>query len=114
MTALPAHTESQMSNRFWRRTVLLLALGLAAHAAAQSVSVSSPPQPTAPQVWTWDAVKDRFQLYNATLLAGKLNIDELKADEITAHLRPNPNLALLSDQIDPFNAGPDHGPFAYW
>ncbi|MGA9131513.1 MAG: TolC family protein [Candidatus Sulfotelmatobacter sp.] len=51
---------------------------------------------------------------NPTLLAGKLNISEFQADEITAHLRPNPNLALLADQIDPFQGGPDHGPFAYW
>jgi cobalt-zinc-cadmium efflux system outer membrane protein len=28
-------------------------------------------------------------------------------------LRPNPNLGLLADQIDPFNGGPSHGPFSY-
>jgi cobalt-zinc-cadmium efflux system outer membrane protein len=58
-------------------------------------------------------VKDRFEVDNPTLLAGKLNIDELKAEEITANLRPNPNLQLNADQIDPFNSGPSHGPFAY-
>jgi outer membrane protein, heavy metal efflux system len=71
-------------------------------------------QPGLSQPWTWEQVKDRFELDNPTLLAGKFNIDELKAEEITAHLRPNPGLTLLSDQIDPFNVGPDHGPFAYW
>ena len=65
------------------------------------------------KAWTWERVKDRLELNNPTLLAGKLNISEFQADEITAHLRPNPNLTLLSDQIDPFNAGPNHGPFAY-
>ena len=36
-----------------------------------------------------------------------------KAQEITAFLRPNPNLGLLSDQIDPFNVGPSHGALAF-
>ena len=90
-------------------------VGVAAVAVAQQ-SASPPASQPAPamRAWTWDNVKDRFEQNNPTLLAGKLNIDELKADELTAHFRPNPNLALLSDQIDPFNAGPDHGPFAYW
>src|SRR5579862_1607699 len=66
-----------------------------------------------PEGMTWEEVKDRLELNNPTLLAGKLNISEFQADEITAHLRPNPNLTLLSDQIDPFNVGPNHGPFAY-
>jgi len=87
--------------------------------AAQAVAQAAPPAnqsapQAAPRAWTWEQVKERLELNNPTLLAGKLNISELQADEITAHLRPNPNLALLSDQIDPFNAGPDHGAFAYW
>jgi len=55
------------------------------------------------QVWTWDQVKEQFQLNNTTLLASKLNIDELKAQEITAHLRPNPDFTLTADgtQISP-------------
>ncbi len=62
---------------------------------------------TAPQVWTWDQVKDRFEIHNTTLMAGRLNIDELKADEITAHLRPNPDFTLSADgtQITPSNSG---------
>jgi cobalt-zinc-cadmium efflux system outer membrane protein len=64
---------------------------------------SSPQNST--QVWTWENVKDRFELNNTTLLAGKLNIDELKAEEITAHLRPNPDFTLSADgtQITPSN-----------
>jgi cobalt-zinc-cadmium efflux system outer membrane protein len=62
---------------------------------------------------TWDQVKDRFEMNNPTLLAGKLNIDELQAQEITAHLRPNPGLTLLTDQVAPFSAGQPHGAFAY-
>jgi len=63
---------------------------------------------------TWDEVKARFESDNPTLRAGKLGVDESRAEETTAYLRPNPNLALLSDQIDPFPDGPSHGPFAYW
>src|SRR6202044_3334219 len=80
--------------------------------AAPSANQSAPK--AAPQLWTWEQVKERLELNNPTLVAGKLNISELQADQITAHLRPNPNLGLLSDQIDPFNVGPGHGPFAYW
>jgi len=63
---------------------------------------------------TWDEVKARFESDNPTLRAGKLGVDESRAEETTAYLRPNPSLALLSDQIDPFPDGPSHGPFAYW
>ncbi|MGA3106669.1 MAG: TolC family protein [Terriglobales bacterium] len=69
---------------------------------------------SAQQPLTWDQVRQRFEQNNPTLLAGKLNIDESKAQEITAYLRPNPNLTLLSDQIDPFGGGPNHGPFSYY
>jgi outer membrane protein, heavy metal efflux system len=106
-------------------TVLCAGAGIvAAQAAPQTTQpgMQAPPQSTSQttlqstphRAWTWEQVKDRLQLNNPTLLAGKLNINELQADEITAHLRPNPNLALLSDQIDPFPGGPAHGPFAFW
>jgi cobalt-zinc-cadmium efflux system outer membrane protein len=101
--------ELAMHSR-WLRVSAALALGVA------SLCAQTAPQAVAPadaQVWTWDQVKKRFEGNNPTLLAGKLNIDELKADEITAHLRPNPSVQLNADQIDPFNNGPAHGPFAY-
>jgi outer membrane protein, heavy metal efflux system len=68
---------------------------------------------SAQQTLTWEQVRLRFQLNNPTLLADKLNIDDSKAQEITAYLRPNPSLSLLSDQITPFNVGPSHGALAY-
>jgi cobalt-zinc-cadmium efflux system outer membrane protein len=54
---------------------------------------------------TWQEIRDQFEAANPTLLAGRLNIDELKAEEITAHLRPNPSLTLSADgtQITPSN-----------
>jgi outer membrane protein, heavy metal efflux system len=66
---------------------------------------------SAQQALTWEQVRLRFEQRNPTLLAGKLSIDESKAAEITAHLRPNPILALDVDQIDPFNGGPPHSTF---
>jgi outer membrane protein, heavy metal efflux system len=62
---------------------------------------------------TWQEVRDKFEAANPTLRAGQIGIDESRAQEITANLRPNPNLTILADQIDPFNGGPSHGPFAY-
>jgi outer membrane protein, heavy metal efflux system len=88
--------------------------GVLGMAAGLGWAQTAPPAPQpAPQAWTWEQVKERLELNNPTLLAGKLNISELQADEITAHLRPNPNLALLSDQIAPFNVGQPHGALAY-
>jgi len=62
---------------------------------------------------TWQEVRYKFETANPTLRAGQIAIDESRAQEITANLRPNPNLTILADQIDPFNGGPPHGPFAY-
>jgi len=92
----------------WRCLTIgaVLAIGAArlfAQTAPQTAPSTASPSP--PEVWTWDKVKDRFELNNPVLLAGKLNIDELKASEITAHLRPNPDFTLSADgtQIAPSN-----------
>jgi outer membrane protein, heavy metal efflux system len=62
---------------------------------------------------SWQEVRDRFEAGNPSLRAGQIGIDESKASEITAYLRPNPNLGLALDQIDPFPGGPAHGTFAF-
>lgn len=62
---------------------------------------------------TWDEVRVRFEANNPNLLAGQIGIDESKANEITAYLRPNPSLSILADQIDPFPGGPSHGPLSF-
>jgi len=46
---------------------------------------------------TWEQVRERFETSNPTLLAGKLNVDESKAQEITAFLRPNPTFTISAD-----------------
>lgn len=67
--------------------------------------------------FTWEQVRDRFELNNPTLLADKLSIDESKAQQITAFLRPNPTLSLSADgtQIAPRNGvwRPFAGTFEY-
>jgi cobalt-zinc-cadmium efflux system outer membrane protein len=54
---------------------------------------------------TWQQVRERFETNNPALLADKLTIDESKAQEITAFLRPNPTVDLTVDgtQIAPHN-----------
>ena len=67
---------------------------------------------SAQQTLTWEQVRLRFEQNNPTLLADKLSIDESRAQEITAFLRPNPTFGLLADgtQIAP-NKG-EWKPFA--
>jgi cobalt-zinc-cadmium efflux system outer membrane protein len=70
---------------------------------------------TAPQTpLTWQQVKDKFEAANPNLRAGELNIQESKADEITAYLRPNPDMTVGVDQIQPFPApATPYRPFGY-
>jgi cobalt-zinc-cadmium efflux system outer membrane protein len=46
---------------------------------------------------TWQEVRERFEAANPTLRAGQIGLDESKAQEITAFLRPNPNFTLSTD-----------------
>ena len=46
---------------------------------------------------TWEQVRERFETSNPTLIAGRLNVDESKAQEITAFLRPNPTFTVSAD-----------------
>ena len=55
---------------------------------------------------TWAQVRDRFVAANPTLKAGRIGIDEFRAAEITAFLRPNPDLTGTIDQLNPFSTQP--------
>jgi outer membrane protein, heavy metal efflux system len=59
----------------------------------------------AQQALTWDQVKARFEATNPALKADADNVDEMRAEEITAYLRPNPQLTAATDatQIVPHN-----------
>ena len=60
----------------------------------------------AQNIFTWQQIKDRFEATNPTLQAGRIGIDEARAQEITAYLRPNPDMTATIDQIDPFSTNP--------
>ncbi|MDP8982332.1 MAG: TolC family protein [Acidobacteriota bacterium] len=65
----------------------------------------------AQQAFTWQQIRDKFEASNPTLGAARVGIDESRAQEITAHLRPNPGFTATLDQIDPFTTNP-YRPFA--
>ncbi|MGA7686113.1 MAG: TolC family protein [Terriglobales bacterium] len=87
----------------FHKLVLLAALSVAGVGALPA---------SAQQALTWEQVRERFEQNNPTLQAYKLSVDESKAQEITAFLRPNPNLGLA---VDGTQVAPNHGvwqPFA--
>ncbi|HXA52164.1 MAG TPA: TolC family protein [Candidatus Acidoferrum sp.] len=55
---------------------------------------------------TWEDAKRQFANANPTLNASRIGIQELRADEITAFLRPNPEFTISVDQINPFTGNP--------
>jgi cobalt-zinc-cadmium efflux system outer membrane protein len=67
----------------------------------------------AQQALTWQEIRTRFEAANPSLRAGQIGIDESRANETTAYLRPNPNFSILADQIDPFPGGPHHSTFGF-
>jgi len=47
--------------------------------------------------YTWQQLVQKFEASNPTMKANQLNIDESRAAEITAYLRPNPDLGVAAD-----------------
>ncbi len=88
-----------------RRSMRYLSVGLLAGACLC-------PAAFAQTALTWQQVKDKFAANNPNLRAGQLNIQESKAQEVTAYLRPNPSVTAGLDQLDPFTGNP-YRPFAY-
>jgi outer membrane protein, heavy metal efflux system len=64
------------------------------------------PEARAQQTLTWDEVKAKFEAVNPALKADADNVDEMKAEEITAFLRPNPQFTL---SVDGTQAAPHNG-----
>jgi outer membrane protein, heavy metal efflux system len=68
----------------------------------------------AQKTMTWQEVRDEFERSNPTLRAAQIGIDESRAEEVTAYLRPNPDLTVGVDQLDFFSNNPTYyRPFAY-
>jgi len=64
---------------------------------------------SAQQALTWDQVKAKFEAVNPALKADADNVDEMRAEEITAFLRPNPQFTL---SVDGNQAAPKNGVWA--
>lgn len=47
--------------------------------------------------FTWQQLVQKFEASNPTMKANQLNVDESRAAEITAYLRPNPDFGLAAD-----------------
>src|SRR5713101_259524 len=75
---------------FMKRFLSRLCVGLFATAVLAESGFAQKPL-------TWQEVRERFEAANPTLRAGQIGLDESKAQEITAFLRPNPNFALSTD-----------------
>jgi cobalt-zinc-cadmium efflux system outer membrane protein len=59
--------------------------------------MASGPVATAQQSLTWDQIRTRFEAANPALRADQANVDEMRAQEITAYLRPNPQFGMTVD-----------------
>ena len=98
-----------MRRKLWRGCgFAVLASAVLAVAGLAATQTSRAPH----EAWTWEQVKIQFDVNNPTLQADKLNIDESKAQEITAFLRPNPSFSF---SLDGTQITPDKGvwrPFA--
>ncbi len=72
---------------------------------AVAILVASLLQAGAQQALTWEQVKAKFEAANPALKADALSIDEMRAAEVTAFLRPNPQYTLATDgtQLTPHN-----------
>jgi cobalt-zinc-cadmium efflux system outer membrane protein len=72
-------------------------------AAAAALFLLLPSPAAAQQGLTWEQVEAKFEAVNPVLHADSLNVDEMRAEEITAFLRPNPQFTATVDgtQIAP-------------
>jgi cobalt-zinc-cadmium efflux system outer membrane protein len=83
------HLSSRIFLAAW-----LASLCLYAQQAPTNASASGPARPTA---YTWQQVVDKFETANPVLKADAINVQEMKAEETTAYLRPNPQVTLSAD-----------------
>jgi cobalt-zinc-cadmium efflux system outer membrane protein len=64
---------------------------------AAALLALAPALSQAQQGLTWEQVKAKFEAANPTLRADALGVEEMKAAEITAFLRPNPQFTAATD-----------------
>ena len=77
-------------------SLLALAVLLGLNLAGSSASAQNS--------YTWQEIKDKFEASNPALKADANNVQEMKAEEVTAYLRPNPGFTFSTDgtQVAPY------------
>jgi cobalt-zinc-cadmium efflux system outer membrane protein len=65
--------------------------------AQTAISGFPAPSPAGSPGLTWDQVKAKFEAANPVLKSDQASVDEMKAEEITAYLRPNPQFTMSED-----------------
>jgi outer membrane protein, heavy metal efflux system len=78
-----------MPRRIWRLSMAIVLGGFPGGEAMAQTALS------------WQQVRDKFEAANPTLKSARLSIDESRAAEITAYLRPNPDFTLTMDGFQP-------------
>ncbi len=63
---------------------------------------------SAQTAFTWQQIKEKFETANPTLKAAQAAVEEARASEVTAYLRPNPSVTGTIDQINPFTTQPSN------
>ena len=79
---------------------------LLARVAVYTVGLAALGTGNAQTAFTWQQLRAKFESVNPTLKAVEANIAESKANEVTAYLRPNPDISGGLDQVDAFGTQP--------
>jgi cobalt-zinc-cadmium efflux system outer membrane protein len=66
----------------------------------------------AQKAFTWQEIKSKFETSNPTLRAAQLSVQEARAQEITAYLRPNPQFGFATDGTQLAPSDGNYRPFA--
>jgi len=88
----------------WEKCVHRLIWRISVSFAIPLLCVAQVSAPTT--VLTWQQTQERFRANNPTLLAGQVTVEESRAEEISAFLRPNPEMTFGWDQLTPFSTNP--------
>ncbi len=87
------------------RLIRVLYVGAVVCLALLANPGNAQPPPTGAAL-NWEQIKARFEAANPALKADALGVDESRAGEITAHLRPNPQFTASADGLQ---LTPNHG-----
>src|ERR1041385_1127948 len=58
------------------------------------------------QTYSWEQLRDKFLASTPALKAARMNVEEWRATEIAAYVRPNPEITGTFDQMNFFSTQP--------